>query len=106
MDTQPQSKRLARENGQFSGTGGVSAKNHHQGFIPAFMDKLSGDVVLSRFGNGMLAPFHTLDGLPECWVVTRDVSGRVVKIKSSVISGFFRLGRFFTREEAAELVSI
>lgn len=106
MDTQLQSNRLARENGQFSGTGGVSEQNQHQGFIPAFMDKLSGDIVLSRFRNGMLAPIHTLDGLPECWVTARDVSGHVTEIKSSVISGFFRLGRFFTREEAAALVRI
>ena len=100
------SEQLRKENLNYSGTGGVSEENKSQGFLPAFMDVLSGDVVLSRFRNGVLAPFHTLDGLPEPWVIARDVHGHVTEIKSSVVSGFVRLGQFFTREEAAALVRI
>ena len=43
-----------------------------------------------------------LDGLPDEWIIERDLKGRAVKIKSTVISGFVRLGRFFTRQEAAD----
>jgi len=104
MDIQQQTTRLEKENQQYSGTGGVSQKNQHLGFSPAFMDECSGDIEISRFLNGMPAPFHLIDGLPEAWVVARDTEGRVVELKSSVISGFVRMGRFFTREEAAEMV--
>lgn len=104
MDTRQQSVRLQQENQQFSGTGGVSEENYYLNFSPAFMDELSGDIEISKFGNGLPAPFHSMDGLPETWVIERDIAGHVVAIRSSVISGFVRLGRFFTREEAAELV--
>ena len=104
MDIQRHSTGLEKENKQYSGTGGVSQENQHLGFSPAFMDECSGEVEISRFLNGLPAPFHLIDGLPETWVVARDAEGRVVEIKSSVISGFVRMGRFFTREEAAEMV--
>ncbi|MEH6579427.1 MAG: hypothetical protein V7731_20365 [Amphritea sp.] len=96
-----QPKRLAQENAEFSGTGGISQENAHFSFSPAFMDQASGSIEISRLGNGNPAPFHSLDGLPESWIVERNIAGRVVEIKSSVISGFVRLGQFFTREEAA-----
>jgi hypothetical protein len=44
---------------------------------------------------------HLLDGLPDEWVVERDAAGRVRAIKDSVIAGFVRDGRFYTREQAA-----
>ena len=106
MNTQMKLQRIEQENLEFAGTAGVSEGNSHMGFVPAFMDKLSGDVVLCRFKNGMLAPFHTLESLPDRWVVARDLSGHVTEIRSSVISGFVRLGQFFTREEAAAFVRI
>jgi len=95
---------LSLENQQYSGTGGVSQENNHLRFSPAFMDQSSGDIELSRFGNGNPAPFHSLDGLPEGWITERNITGRVVSIKSSVVSGFVRLEQFFTREEAAVFV--
>ena len=98
--------RLQEENQKFSGSGGVSQENAHLNFSPAFMDQVSGDIEISRFGNGHPAPFHSLDGLPESWIVERNIAGRVVDIKSTVISGFVRMGRFFTREEAAALVEL
>lgn len=104
MSLQQQSTRLHKENQRFAGTGGVSQENGHLHFLPAFMDKLSGDVEISRFKSGMPAPFHSLDGLPDVWVTERDEIGRVVEIKSTIVSGFLRLGQFFTREEAAEFV--
>ncbi|MDI3324140.1 hypothetical protein QKW35_07095 [Pontibacterium granulatum] len=101
----PNPVRLTEENAQYSGTGGVSEGNTHAGFIPAFMDTATGQVELSRFSNGRIAPCHLLDGLPESWITCRDLRGRVQNIKSTVISGFVRLEQFFTREEAARFIS-
>jgi hypothetical protein len=58
--------------------------------------------VISRFANGNPAPIHVLDGLPEDWVIGRDKGGRVMAVKDSVISGFMRQGRFYTRAQAAQ----
>lgn len=95
---------LKTENQIFWGTGGRSEENRSVGFRPAFMDTQSNRVYPSRFADGRPAPFHLLDGLPDEVVMARDVSGRVAAIKSSVVSGFLRMGRFFTREEAAAAV--
>jgi len=105
MNIQQQPSRLQRENQTFSGTGGISQENGHLNFLPAFMDGLSGDIEISCYGNGKPAPFHSLDGLPEAWVLKRDMKGRVVEVKGTIISGFVYLERFFTREEAAEFVN-
>lgn len=103
--TMLQAIRLTEENEQYSGTGGVSEGNAHANFIPAFMDTASGHVELSRFRDGRIAPCHLLDGLPESWITGRDLRGSARDIKSTVISGFVRLGQFFTREEAARFIS-
>lgn len=96
---------LETENLVFWGTGGRSEENRSVGFRPAFMDTQSNRIYPSRFADGRPAPFHLLDGLPDELVVSRDMSGRVAAIKSSVVSGFMRMGRFFTREQAAAEVS-
>lgn len=96
--------RLISDNEKFKGTGGVSEENKSAGFIPAFMDKRTGLVEVSRFKDGRIAPCHLLDGLPEDWIQERDHHGKALSMKESVISGFVRLGNFFTRSEAAELV--
>ena len=105
MFSQQQPQYLVEENQQFEGTGGVSEENAHCHFIPAFFDADTGQVELSCFSDGRQAPCHLLDGLPAAWIVQRDLHGRVVKIKSTVISGFVRFGRFFTRQEAAEFIA-
>lgn len=97
--------KLAEENQRFSGTGGVSEGNRHTHFMPAFKDENTGQIEISRFQNGQIAPCHILDGLPDNWILQRDPEGRVVKIKNTVISGFVQLGRFFTRQEAADFVT-
>jgi hypothetical protein len=43
-----------------------------------------------------------LDGLPEDWTIGRDKGGQVVAMKDSVISGFMRQGRFYTRAQAVQ----
>lgn len=95
---------LQKENLDFAETGGVSQENGQLSFVPAFIDSTNGRVEISRFSNGLPAPFHSLDGLPDSWVTSQDRAGRVLAVKESVIAGFVKMGRFFTRQEAAEFV--
>lgn len=93
--------RLIKENVAHIGSAGVSENNHDCRFRAAFRDLESGCAVLARFKDGSPAPMHLLDGLPDEWVLERDTSGRVMTVKSTVIAGFLRQGRFYTREQAA-----
>jgi len=97
---------LRRENHLFRGRGGVSEENRSIGFQPAFLDADTGKVYASRHANGLPAPFHLLDGLPDELVLTRHPTGRVAAVKQSVTSGFVRDGRFFTREQAVEHITM
>jgi hypothetical protein len=96
---------LRTENRFFRGRGGVSEENRPLGFQPSFLDGDTGTIYPSRYANGLPAPFHSLDGLPDELVLTRHPTGRVEAVKHSVTSGFVRDGRFFTREQAALLIS-
>lgn len=95
---------LHGENQLFHGTGGRSQENQSLGFRPAFMDGETGIVYASRFRNGLDAPFHLLDGLPDEVVVRRRSAGQVAEVKASLVSGFLRNGVFFSREQAAAVV--
>lgn len=97
-------ERLCRENHTFAKTGGVSEHNRCENFIPAFYDTETGLVAIACFADGTPASLHVLEGLPEEWVVQRDPAGKVLAIKDTVISGFVREGRFYTRAEAAAAV--
>jgi hypothetical protein len=98
-------KVLQEENRAFRGSGGVSAENRSGNFRPAFQDTQTGVVYASCYLDGIPAPFHLLDGLPDELVVARDPLGQRAALKASVISGFVRDGRFYTRDEAATLTS-
>lgn len=93
--------RMKGHSRRFSGTGGRSEENRSAGFRPAFLDVDTAKVYESRFADGRLAPFHLLDGLPDEVVVERAGGGRVVAVKESMIAGFVRAARFYSREEAA-----
>jgi len=95
---------LQRQNQRFQGTGGRSQENRGQGFRPAFMDTDTRAIYASCFADGRLAPFHLIDGLPDVLIVARFSSGHVAALKASVIPGFVREDRFYTREEAARCV--
>jgi hypothetical protein len=95
---------LVRENEVYAATGGVSAGNREQGFVPGFLDTETGIVYRSRDASGCLATIHRLDGLPDEVVQVRDGRGRVTQVKSSIVSGFLRAGMFYTRNEAAALL--
>jgi hypothetical protein len=92
---------LKKENQAFRGTAGVSENNRCAQFRPAFHDLATGRTVLARFADGRPAPMHLLDGLPREWVAEYDAAGRVRAIKDSVVAGFVRDGRFYTREQTA-----
>lgn len=96
---------LKRENAVFRGSGGRSEENRGLGFQPAFLDAETRNIYASQFPDGRPAPFHLLDGLPDELVLARHPSGTVSQIKASVISGFVRHGRFYTREEASHCVA-
>ncbi|MGC1954602.1 MAG: hypothetical protein WA970_18925, partial [Gammaproteobacteria bacterium] len=90
--------------------GGVSSGNQHRGFRPAFLETGSGEIYLSRFADGRLAPIHVLDGLPRALTTKNTPAGRASATRGSVISGFMpgfvRGDRFYTREQTANLVSV
>ncbi len=94
-------KLLEEDSNAFTGTGGVSAENRSEGFVPAFLDTDTGDVYLSRFADGKAAPLHILDGLPSHLIHARGAAGKAIAAHKSVIAGFLKGEKFFTREEAA-----
>ena len=95
---------LAFESANYRGTRGVSESNRGLGFQPAFIDRETGGVHLSRFPDGRLAPCHLLDGLPGEIVLARDRQGHVTRVKPSLVSGFVHGERFYTRDEAAAML--
>jgi hypothetical protein len=95
---------LRRQSSGYRGTGGVSEENHGYGFAPAFLDVETGIIYLARFANGNPAPMHLMDGLPDELILSRAESGAINAIKGTVIAGFLRQDRFFTREQAARAV--
>jgi hypothetical protein len=95
---------LAIETAQHRGTGGVSENNRGLSFQPAFIDRETGTVHLSRFPDGRLAPCHLPDGLPAEIVLARGGRGRVMRVKASLVSGFVHGERFYTRDEAAAML--
>jgi hypothetical protein len=98
-------QRLIQETLIHRGTGGVSAENRCLGFRPAFMDQETSAVYASCFRDGRPAPFHLIDGLPHELVAARDAVGRVAALKDSIVAGFVRGGRFYSREDAGRLAS-
>ncbi|QGU32868.1 hypothetical protein [Thermochromatium tepidum] len=97
---------LRRENRLYANTLGVSQNNAGLGFRPGYLNRRSGEYVLSRFSDGTPAPIHVLDGLPDSWVRARDAAGHVLEVAPEVVSGFVRGNRFYTREEAAWAVNV
>jgi hypothetical protein len=99
------SRYLQMETAAHRGTGGVSAENRALGFRPAFQDTATGKTYPSTFADGRPAPFHVLDGMPETLVLARDRYGRISRVIGSIVAGFVRDGTFYTRAQAAALVS-
>ena len=96
---------LEMENHAFAGTHGISQRNAHMRFVPGFLDQETGSIYISRRDDGSPCLVHVLDGLPEHLVVKRNACGKVSAVKGSIVAGFLRDGRFYTREQAASVVS-
>jgi hypothetical protein len=94
----------ALEAADYRGTGGVSGIDRSLSFQPAFIDRETCTVHLSRFLDGGLAPCHLLNGLPPELVLARNERGDVTRVKDSVVSGFVHDGHFYTRDEAAAML--
>ncbi len=92
---------LKEQNDTYRDTLGVSAGCKDLGYVPAFHDSDTGETCRSQFADGRPAPMHLLDGLPESWILKRNAHQRVTQVKASVIAGFLRDGRFYTREQVA-----
>jgi hypothetical protein len=97
---------LECQNAAFAGTGGISPNNRQAGFLPAYQNTVTGEIVISRFADGSPAPVHVLEGLPADWVALRDAAGAVVRVLDAIVAGFLRDGAFYTREAAAQLVAV
>lgn len=93
---------LAEENASFEGTMGVSAENGKAGFIPAFRDEASGDVVVACFPSGAPAPMHLIAGLPREWATEFAEDGSIRALRENITAGFVRDEQFFTRDQACE----
>ena len=96
---------LTQQTQAFRGTGGTSQECRCCGMRPAFRDSRTGIVYPSRFADGRPAPIHVLGGLPNQFVLARDVAGCVLAVDSELVSGFVRDGSFFTRDEAADFAT-
>ena len=93
--------RLRDENSRYSGTTGVSRGCVTHCFFPAFLDNDSEVIYLSRYADGRLVPFHTLEGMPEEVIIRRSPDVKIAEAKRSLVSGFVKGGMFYTRSQAA-----
>ena len=98
--------RLRKENEAFGGTGGVSPVNRKHGFLPAFLDTDTGVVYPSRYADGHPAPVHLYEGLPSVLFADLGAGDKPMELKSGVVSGFVRGQRFYTRDEAAHVLTL
>jgi hypothetical protein len=70
------------------------------GFVPVFLDFESQRIYRPRFADGRVGQVHVVDGLPDEVVADRAASGRVIRLKATVIAGYVRHGFFYTRAAA------
>ena len=96
---------LQRQRRRYRGSGGISKMNQGHGFRAAFRDAETGIIYGSCHADGRPAPVHLLDGLPVSLVLARAPSGKVTAVKSTVVAGFVRDRRFYTRDEAVRSVT-
>jgi hypothetical protein len=69
------------------------------------MDTGTGKVYPCTFIDGRPAAFHILDGLPDEVVVARDRLNRPSQVLGTITAGFLLESRFYTRSQAAAMVS-
>jgi hypothetical protein len=101
LRTQMTPSALQQANDTFRGSGGINAENRELGLKPAFYDMETSIPYTSKFANGLEAPMHVLDGLPNEVVKSLLANGKVAAVKQGIISGFVQNGNFYIRERAA-----
>ncbi|HIG39717.1 MAG: hypothetical protein ABGY96_17870 [bacterium] len=94
---------LKSESLKYAGTPGVSMHCDARRFKPAFLDKSTGRIEISRLNNGRPAPVHIINWLPAEWAISFFRDGSVKSLKRSVISGFVCDTVFYTRDQVLEL---
>ncbi len=92
---------VTQESTPYQGTCGESAVACQHQFVPAFCNRADGRVELARLPNGKPAPMHLIAALPKTWASRCDERGNVLELIDSIVAGFVKNGRFYTREEAA-----
>lgn len=93
---------LNKEVAKYKGTGGIATEAKVHKFKPAFKDQETGKIYPSTTKSGAPAGIHLLEGLPEAVVTSRHEDGEIEGVKSSIVSGFTKNGKFFTRDEAVK----
>ena len=92
---------VTAESQPYNGTCGESVVACQHQFIPAFCNSADGRVELARLPNGKPAPMHLISALPQAWAARCDNDGNVLELIDSIVAGFVKNGRFYTREQAA-----
>lgn len=72
-------------------------------FLPAYQDTFTGETHLPLTVDGSVSSTHTLYGLPDDWVLTRNKVGLPLLLKAGITAGFMRSGRFYTPDQLAEI---
>ena len=94
---------LKEESTSFFQSGAVSEKC--SSFCkPCFLNKATGEIFLSQYPNGIACPFHNLNGLPEEVVLRRGNDGSVIEVLPTIISGFVKDNKFYSRDEIKVLL--
>ncbi len=83
----------------------LRAPGGRHGFAPAYLNLQTGTMVHSTFSNGVEAPVHLLEGLPEDWLDSTTPAGSQPALKEGVIPGYIRDQSFFTREQACAIAA-
>ena len=92
---------VTAESQPYNGTCGESVVACKHQFVPAFCNSADGRVELARLPNGKPAPMHLISALPQEWAARCDDDGNVLELIDSIVAGFVKDDRFYTREEAA-----
>lgn len=64
------------------------------GMQPAFQHARTGESHLAQVVKGVPAEIYGFEGLPEDWIVERDVSGNPVALHPDVVAGYWRAAQF------------
>ncbi len=73
------------------------------GMQPAFQHARTGESHLAQIEEGVPASVYGFAGLPEEWVVERDIKGNAVALHSDVIAGYWRDARFFALSQLSQM---